>query len=376
MRRSLPAHLLEALEDERDQVESADPLVAAAAMLAVLEGLPWLSATVPARSAWLSCLHEVARELGDACPDAIELGMLVAATRTALAARQTSAGLVAAAQAIARAQELGDAATVVRLRALRLPWLARRAPAVAAAELQAIEDEHGALLAGSQAPDGWLEAEIVLARLAAGVANRDPARLRLELARLARLQLPPKMALASVALASQSTVVQLGLRSAQWPVAMAAIGEALRLCEAEGATAEAANLLATRAAFAVRSEDFAAAHAAACEATAAAARSKVRHTEPDPWLGVPWDISSATDADTAVASTAEAALVAQDLRDAEAFTMAVAAMTAFYLAGGRGSEAVDALTEAEAAATAMGALSARAELHRIASSLTRHLADR
>jgi hypothetical protein len=341
-------------------------------MCAVLESLSTLSPALTTRSAWLSHLHEAAQELGDTCPPAIEMGMLLAIARTALAARQVSAGLVAAEQALQRAVELGDAVAQVRARLVRLPWLAQRAPAEAARELAIVDAAAAHLTDMADADRRWLQAELLLAHVACLVARREPHALGPALAQLARLQLPPRLALASVALASQHAVVQLGLRSGQRQLAATALQEALRLCEQEAAFAEMGNLRSALAALAVRDLDFASARQQALAATAAAANTARRPSEPDPWLGLTWDAGSSRTPADAVQVTAEGVLLAQDRIDAEGLVMAAAALTACYLADDRVDEAIDSLAEAAAAADAMGADQAAAELRQIASALHSH----
>lgn len=371
-RSSLPAHLLDALDDDvRDDVLQDDPALAAAAMLGIVEGLPPFSSRVVLRSAWLKEASQLVVLLGDACPAALEVRMLAAIARTAFAARETTAGLAASEHALSRAVEVGDVAAEISVLTGRLPFLAVSSLVDAARDARQL-DAALARMPPALAPS-FREAEVNLALVAWYGAAGDGIRVRKELVALGRMQLPRDEALVFVAYASQAALGQLYLRAQQRAQAAMALIEAARLANDQHAFTELANLQAIIASIAMQAGDFQSAVAHARSAVEAAAQSTCHHAQPDPWLGFPIDISLTDSPASAVQSLAESVLSAQDLGDASGFLVATMAMSAFYLADDRALEALDALTEASDVARSLGDGSVATAVRSVAESLLSHL---
>lgn len=344
-RRPLPEHLLAELDDAQClAVADEDEAFAATAMLDIVDSLAPFSSEVQVRSAWLSQVRSLLVILGDRCPDRLGVRMLAAISRTAFAARETTAGLAAGEHALKRAIETGDVAAQVSIRAGRLPFLAISSPVEAAREARLLDAATCQLQADG--PPTFRDAEVLLAYLAWHGAAGALDAMRRELAALGRLRLPHDDALHFVAYASQASLAQFYLRSRQLAQAALALIEAARLADQQGAHAELANLQVVIAAIAMQAGDFPAAVAHAQSAVEAAAATPVQHAQPDPWLGFPIDICIIDSCAGAVQVLAESVLHAQDIGDATGFLIAASAMGAFYLADDRALEALDALTEA------------------------------
>jgi hypothetical protein len=377
--RQLPSQpLLEELDDDQYLAVSAeDPAEAAAAMLDLVESLPPFSSQVQRRSAWLASVRQCVAELGETCPEDIEVRLLLAIARTALAGRQTTAALTAMDHGLARAQELGHRAGVVALRALRLPYLAHKSPVDASQEARQLDAAFATLTADriGQPTDAerLLEAEVLLARLAWAGATDDAVRVKQELAAIGRLTLPRTSMLTWIAFASHSALAQLYLRSRQRAQAAMALLDAARIADGEEAWLELANLQCLIAALGMLAGDFVAARNHAVAATEALAGNGLAFSQPDPWLGLPLDLAPARDLAGAVKLLAESILASQDVGDTTGFLLAAAAMAAFYLADDRPFEALDALTEAGDVARGLEDPSVAAALRSVAEALLGHL---
>ncbi|MSQ84081.1 MAG: hypothetical protein EXR77_14560 [Myxococcales bacterium] len=375
-RPALPRHLLDELDPVYDGVCAADPEVAASTALDLVERTAALTSAVQRRSNWLAYINSLVNEMGDACPEDIEVRMLACIARTALSAHQTSAGLAAAEHALGRAVETLDRATEILIRAARLPYLAHKAPIDASRDMRLMDTAWQLLAAGPPSDAvrlSWVHAEMLLARVAYHGSTGDLALLRSELAEIGRLSLPRDNGLTFIAYASHATLAQLWLRSKQADRAAVSLQDAATICEGELAWAEAANLRAAQAAIWMQALDFHAAVAAAQVAMAAARRAGVPSAQLDPWLGMPYDLSQCRDAAAGVAAMAEAVLAAQDLGDAMAFQVASLAMAAFYLADDRAFEALDALSEAREVAKSLHDPDVALILNSVAEALLEHL---
>lgn len=377
--RQLPAQVyLDELDDDQYLAVSAeDPAEAAAAILQLVESLPPFSSQVQRRSAWLIPARQCVEELGEACPEDIEIRLLLAIARTALAARQTMAALAAVEHALGRAQELGHHAGQVALRATRLPYLAFKSPVEAAHELRLLDAAVNAWTAAriGQATDAerLLEAEVLLARLAWAGSTGDFARVRQELAGLGRLTLPRAPGLSWIAFASHLALAQLYLRSKQRAQAALALIDAARIADGEDALVELANLQVLVAALGMLAGDFPAAREHAVAAVDALRGATAPFAQPDPWLGLPIDLAPARDLAGSVKVLAEAILAAQDVGDSTAFLLAASGMAALYLADDRPFEALDALTEASDVAASLSDASVAPALRAEAEALLGHL---
>lgn len=368
----LPAQLLEELAPAlRAAVRSPNAVVAATAMLDVVESVAPFSSQVALRSQWLGHARSRVVQLGEACPDDLEVRLLAAIARTAFAARETTAGLAAADHALFRAIETSDVAAQVVIRAGRLPFLAVPSPVEAAQDARLL-DATVAELPPALTP-GFCEAEVLLARVAWLGSAGDTQRLRQELATLGRTPLPHNDLLNFVAYASQAALAQLFLRGRQRGLAARALIEAATVADGAGACAELANLQAVIAAIAMQAADFPSAVEHARSAAEAASQSASQHAQPDPWLGLPIDIAPARSTGAAVQLLAEAVLHAQDLGDSLGFLVAASAMGAFYLADDRALEALDALTEAAEVATGLSDPEVAKSLRGQAEALLGHL---
>lgn len=379
LERQLPAQVyLDELDDEQYLAVSAeDPAEAAEAILQLVESLPPFSSQVQRRSAWLIPARQCVEELAEACPEDIEIRLLLAIARTALAARQTTAALAAIEHALGRAQELGHHAGLVALRATRLPHLAFKSPVDAAQELRqldaAVQTWTAARIGQATDSEKLLEAEVLLARLAWAGSTGDFARMRQELAAIGRLALPRAPTLAWIAFASHLALAQLYLRSRQRAQAAMALIDAARIADAEDAWVELANVQGLIAALAMLAGDFAAAKSHAQAAVDALRGASAPFAQPDPWLGLPIDLAPARDLAGGVKVLAEAILAAQDLGDATAFLLAASGMAALYLADERPFEALDALTEASDVASSLSDPTVAPALRAEAEALLGHL---
>ena len=355
--------------DLHARVLSQDDVEAAVAMLDVVDRLPPFSSSVQQAAPWLRDARAIVQALGDDCPEPLEVRLLAAVARTAFAARETTPALAASDSALARATELGDVRLQVMILAQRLPFLAHTTPVQATRDFRILD---GLL---TQLPPlgmgGYRDAEVVLARIAWAGATGDLERLRRELATFGRLQLPEDDRLDFCAYATHAALAQLHLRMHHRAPAAVALLAAANLASAHHAGPELANLHACVAALAVQAGDF---HEAVAQARAAvAAGSTVHHVQPDPWLGMPFDVGCARNPGDVVHALAEAILHAQDLGDAPGFLLAATAMAAFYLADRRAMEALDGLNEASDVAKTLTDQSVAPALRQVAESLLRHL---
>lgn len=348
IRPALPMHLLDHLGPAGKAVLSADAVESARAALTLVESLPAMTSALHERSAWLGYVRSLVVELGDHCPEDIEVRLLANISRTALAAHETSAGLAASEHALVRAEETGELAAQVLILAGRLPYMAHRTPVEANRDLRKMDAAWGMLTEDTELDDSLmlLLAEVLLARAAYYGSTGHLEKLRSEISELGRLQLPRCEALSFIAFASFALLGQYNVRCGQHAGAAAPLQNAVNLCEQAGAWTEAANLQTTLAAIAILQGKIAEALQHARTALLHAQRSGTQHPQPDPWLGLPLDICLAKTSAAAVQATAEAVLSAQDLGDPAGFLMATAAMVAFYLADDRALEALDALGEA------------------------------
>lgn len=355
--RRVPENLLDLASGNKDDLLSPDGVVLARAALDAVADLPLLSSSLAARSQWLAFVRELVVDLGDDCPDDVEIRMLACISRTALVAHQTSPGLATAEHALSLALECGDLLGQILARAGRLPFLAHKAPVEANRDMRQLDADWAELQEVRVGPltneEQWIQAEVLLARLAYYGATGDLSRVRGTLGELGRVQLPKRPGLTFVAYASQAVLLQLWLREGRYDRAINTADDALMLCEQEAAWAEYGNLCAVRAALAMLEGDIRAAIELAHRSVGASKRSSVQSDQPDPWLGLPFDMSPAKSPAEAVQTMAEAVLAAQDLADAPGFLMSAAAMGAFYLSDDRALEALDALNEASQVAKSL-----------------------
>ena len=353
----------------RARVLDPELATSAEAILDVVDGFPSFSSYVAQASGWLGAARSAVGRLGDECPERIEVRLLAAIARVAFAAHETSPALAASEAALARAVEVADVEMQVAVLAQRIPFLAHNAPVPTSRDVRAME----ALL--TQLPPPLMaqhrDGDVALARIAWAGATGDQSRLRTELAQFGRLKLPEDDRLAFAAFASTLAVAQLHLRSAQRAQAATALIHAAKLADAHEATSELANVQAVIAALAAQVGDF---HSAVAHASAAVAvHGACHHAQPDPWLGLPFDICLAGNAGEAVQQLAEAVLRAQDVGDATGFLIAATAMAAFYLADQRAMEALDGLNEAAEVAKSLADPSVAPTIRQVAESLLRHL---
>lgn len=366
----VPAQWLEGLPRAlRDRVVSADPAVAADAMLEIVDGMPAFSSYIAAASGWLGAARAAIARLGEDCPDRTEVRLLAAIARMAFAARESAPALAASEAALARATDIGDVDLQVTILAQRIPFLAHHAPVPTSRDMRNLD----ALLA--QLPPSLTpthrDGDVALAHIAWAGATGNLTNLRQELANFGRLRLPEDERLSFCAFATTLALAQWHLRAQQRAQAATALIHAAKLADAHDAISELANVQACVAALAVQAGDF---HAAVAHARSAVATlGACRHVLPDPWLGLPIDICQARDAGSAVQQLAEAVLHAQDVGDATGFFVAATAMAAFYLADQRAMEALDGLNEATDVARSLDDAAIAPALRHIAESLLRHL---
>jgi len=347
----LPPDLLEDLDDETVAgVCSDDAATAAATMLAVAESVPPFSSQVQERSRWLAYARQLIAGHSLDTPG-LDVQLLALIAQTALAARETTPALTASDQALAAAVDMGDVALEAAIRARRLPHLAMLG--LPQAEQDAARNDAIVQSFGSDLPHSLL-AEINLGRVAWCGTQGQLDELRKSLAGLARLQLPADDRLTFIAYATQCALAQLSLRSRQRVQAVRAMIEAARLADEMQAYAELANLQAGLAAFAVRIGDFDAALAHADSSLLAASRATNTSAQPDPWLGLPLDVSIEDECGGVIRVLAEGAVAALDRGDRLAFLVLVTALVAFYIQADRAPEALDALREAIEAAETSG----------------------
>jgi hypothetical protein len=367
---TIPAGLLGQL-DEHAQADvcSADPHVAAVALLELAEELPPFSSLVSERSKWLA----LARELiaGHVDPTLrLEVPLLSAIAQTAFAAREMTPALTASEQALVAASELDDVCLEASIRARRLPHLSMLGLPDSnrdAARLREITESRVGELTG------WVRAEIALAEVAMHGLSGDLDRQRRGLASLARLPLPQDERLTFVAYATHCSLAQLSLRERSRMQCVKALIEAARLASEMHAYAELANLQAILAAFAVRTGDFdsALAHAGSSLDAARLATSNVG--QPDPWLGFPIDVSTESECSGVIRVLAEAAVSALDRGDRIGFLVLVTGLVAFYLLDDRAPEALDALNESIETAEQFDEERGTMMLHGVSESLLRHM---
>lgn len=369
-RRAPSAEMLSGVDpDLHAQVLAPGDVDAALAMLEVVDRLPRFSSSVQSAAPWLREVRGIVQALGDACPESLEVRLLSAVASTAFAARETTPAQAASESALACAVDLGDPALQARILAQRLPFLAHTSPVQATRDFRTLDALLAQLPPGDLA--GFRDAEVALARIAWAGATGDLDRLRRELAAFGRLTLPQDDRLDFCAYATHAALAQLHLRTHQRAPAAQALLVAAQLADAYGARPELANLHTCIAALAVQAGDF---RAAVVQASAAvAAGGTALHTQPDPWLGMPFDVGRARTTGDVVQVLAEAILHAQDLGDATGFFQAATAMAAFYLADQRAMEALDALNEASEAAHSLNDTSVSPALRQIAEALLRHL---
>lgn len=341
---AIDADLLDELDDvERAAVQSSDPTEAAAAILGVVDTIPPFSSLVRERSRWLS----VARQLIVTGVDpgrGLDVRLLAAIAQTAFAARETAPALTASEQALAAAVEIGDVALQLSVMARRLPHLLNDEASAADAEMKRIHDLV-AKYGEANVPVGVL-AEVMLATAAWLGAHGRYDEQRRALVKLARLALPQDDRLSFIAYATHCALAQLWLRTRQRMHAVQTLIEAARLAAEMDAQAELANLQAVLAAYAVRIGDYDAALAHAESALNASRASTAQHGQPDPWLGMPYDVATEQDCGGIIQVLAEAAVTTLDRGDRTAFLVLATALVAFYMLDDRAPEALDTLNEA------------------------------
>ncbi len=364
---TLDDEFLDELDDATaERVTGSDDADAVAALLELVESLPPLSSSMHARSAYLAAIRERFGAWSEAWDEGLQPRLLLGIAETAFVAHETTAGMAATHQAIELAEDLGRADLAIAGRALRLPYLAGED---ADAEAEAITDELDALGAASAS----LLGRVHLARAAWHAQAGRWDDVRGELASVGRLALPHDERLVWVAYASQLLLARMSLRSGQRAAAAKSLIEAARVAADLEAHAELANLQTVVAAFAVRTGSFEAAMAHAASALAALAAAQCQHQQPDPWLGVPLDVSAERDVAGAIRAVAEAVIAAQDRGDRVDFLIAVSALVAFYLASDRAPEALDALSESQVAADELGDENAKQLLRSLSESLLRYM---
>ncbi len=340
---AVPEELLAELDDQtRAAVCAADPDTAAAAILDVVDTLPPLTSLVRERSQWLAAARSVILAGVDPALG-LDVRLLAAIAQTAFAARETAPAMTASEQALAAAAEIGNIELEISVRARRLPHMAALGGGEADTEIVAL----GALVERSGAGlDVGVRADVALAQAAWLGARGRFDELRQTLVGLARLPLPQDDRLAFIAYATHCALAQLSLRTRQRMQAVKALIEAARLAAELDAHAELANLQAVLAAYAVRIGDYDAARAHASSSLDAARNATAQHAQPDPWLGMPFDVSLEQDCAGIIHVLAEAAVVALDRGDRTAFLVLATALVAFYMLGHRGRLGLDALKEA------------------------------
>ncbi len=361
------AELLDELDDAtRAAIEGSDNEAAVAAILQEIEALPAFTALVRDRSRWLAAIQLRFAHWEESWEPALEPRLLLAIAQTALAAHETAAALTALSQAVELAEELECGVEEIKARALRLPWL----PAdQAQAEIVTLDER--LLVHRDVGADAM--AHVHLGRAAIYARSEAWDGVRVELAGVGRLALPRDERITWVAYTSQLLLVRMGLRTQQRAAAAQALMEAARIAAELGSHAELANLQALVAAFAVRTGSFEAAILHAGNAIDALAESSITQPQPDPWLGLPFDIAAERQVAGAIRATAESAIAAQEAGDRTAFLLAVTVLVALYLASDRAPEALDALNEAQQAAADLGDGAARALIRSISESLLRYM---
>lgn len=364
---ALDEEWLEELDDAtRERVSGDDDADAVVALLQLVESLPPMSSTLRPRSAYLGAIRARFGAWSEAWDESLQPRLLLAIAETAFVAHETTAGMAAAHQAIELAEDIGHADLAIIGRSLRLPYLQGDD---ADAEAEAIADELDALGAAS----ATLLARVHMARAAWLAAGSRWDEVRVELVSVGRLALPHDERIVWYAFASQLLLARMALRGGQRAAAAKSLIEAARVAAELDAHAELANLQTVVAAFAVRTGSFEAAMAHAASALAALAAAQSQHQQPDPWLGVPVDVSAERDVAGAIRAVAEAVIAAQERGDRVDFLIAVSALVAYYLASDRAPEALDALSESQVAAEEMGDHGARQLLHSLSESLLRYM---
>ncbi len=361
------SELLDELDDETVAlVSGADDEAAVATMLDEIEALPLFSMTLRARSRWLTALQARFQRWQEEWDPALEPRLLLAIAETAQAAHETTAAMTALTQAIALSEELGCLDVEILARAARMPWLANDD---GRGEMERV----GALCSAAGELPATTMARLHLARAAVFAGSEDWDGMRHELANVGRLAMPRDDRIVWVAFTSQLLLARMGLRSQQRAAAAMSLIEAARIVAEVGASAELANLQTLIAAFAVRTGSFEVAMNHATAAIEALATSTSGHTQADPWLGLPLDISAERDVAGAIRATAEAVLASQETEDRIGFLVAVSALVSFYLASDRAPEALDALNEAQQAADDVQDAAAVALIRSISESLLRYM---
>ena len=361
------SELLDDLDDETiGLVSGTDDEAAVATMLEEIEALPLFSMTLRARSRWLSALQVRFQNWHEDWEPALEPRLLLAIAETAQAAHETSAAMTALTQAIELSEELGCLDVEILGRAARLPWLASDDAYGEMERIAALCSAAGELPAATSV-------RLHLARAAVYAGREDWDSMRHELANVGRLPMPRDDRMVWVAFTSQILLARMGLRSQQRASAVMSMIEAARIVAEVGASAELANLQTLIAAFAVRTGSFEVAMNHASAAIDALSSSTSGHAQPDPWLGLPLDISAERDVAGAIRATAEAVLASQEADDRIGFIVAVSALVSFYLASDRAPEALDALNEAQQAADDVEDGAAVALIRSISESLLRYM---
>lgn len=367
---TIPPSLLDELDaDAQQRVQSDDPETAARAVLAIVDEFPPFSSLVRERSQWLALARQIIVKHVD--PDLrLDVPLLSAIAQTAFAARETTPALTASEQALAAAIDLRDLPLEASIRARRLPHLSLLGLRDATTDMERLEQLEREL--GAQLSAG-IRVEIGLGRVAWTAAQGDFDGQRRALAGLARLPLPQDERLTFVAYATQCSLAQLSLRSRERLAAVKALMEAARLAAEMQAHAELANLQAILAAFAVRTGDFDSALAHAESSLSAAQQMTSGSGQPDPWLGLPVDVSTESECSGAIRVLAEAAVTALDRTDRIGFLVLVTSLVAFYLLDDRAPEALDALTESIETAEQFDEPRGAAMLRSVSESLLRRL---
>ena len=368
----VPDELLSELEPhQRDAVQDSSVVVAAQAMLDVVEGIAPVSSCVALRSKWLALASRLLSEEREPCPAHLEVGLLVAVATTAFAAREMTAAAHASEQAITLAQDVGEDGLEAIVRSRRLAFVAANDRVLAARDHQAL------LEACERVPslknDDRVMAEVYLGQIAWNAVCDDLDGMRRSLAAFGRLQLPHDGRLHYFAYATRAALAQYQLRTRKRVKAVHSLIDVARLAHDLEAHAEMSNIQTMLAAFAVRAGDFDAAFAHGHSAIEAAQSNRINRRRLDPWLGMPFDVSVEEDYAGFIHHLAEAALQARDNQDRIGFLVSVMAMIAFYLLADRAPEALDTMKEAVEAVKVMNDEHATAMLRQTAAGLLRYM---
>lgn len=368
----IPKELLDTVDEgQLEALQSASPLEAAGLMFEIIEGMPALSSHVRPRSQWLAQLSTLMQAHGEQWSETLEVRLLIAVAHTAFAARETTSAMTASERAIDRAIEIGDLGLETLARARRVAWLCPFNLE------EADEDMHAAQVAWGALPEerrtAAVFAELMLAAVAWQSAHRDFEGVRRSLAGLGRAALPRDGRIHFIAYASQCALAQMSLHTRQRVQAVRSLVDAGRIAHELQAWSELANVQTALAAYAVRAGDFNAAISHAGSAVAAMEASSTHNAQPDPWLGLPFDVAPEADVAEAIRHLAESAVAAQEAEDRTGFLVSATGMVAFYLLADRGPEGLDTVNEAIEAMNEMQDEQGVAMLHDVAERLLRYM---